>query len=264
VINGLGAVQDVLVVGGSSEIAAAILVELNKKGRLRRVVLAGRSSDPTAGGSLRTELASVDVQALSLDLTSTGSIAAAVNSTWGDGFDVVVLAAGVLPDQATAEQDPQVAVGAALVNYVGQLEAGTAAMAQFRRQGRGVLVTISTVAVERPRADNFVYGSGKAGLDYWATGLADTVDGKAIRVLVVRPGMVRTRMSRHLPEAPMTCDAEDVAKAVAKHLVRGPSTVWVPGKLRWVMAVLRHLPRPIFRRLSSSRSTPSGNEAAPR
>jgi decaprenylphospho-beta-D-erythro-pentofuranosid-2-ulose 2-reductase len=263
VINGLGAVQDVLVVGGSSEIARAILRQLGSKNRLRRVVLAGRSLDDSATQA-RTELPGADVRVLSLDLTRTGSIASVIETEWGSGFDVVLLSAGVLPDQETAERDPATAVNAALVNYVGQLEAGTATMAKFRNQGHGVLVVISSVAVERPRADNFVYGSGKVGFDYWATGLADTVDGQAIRVLVVRPGMVRTKMSRHLPEAPMTCDPDDVAKAVTKHLLRGPSTVWVPGKLRWVMAVLRHLPRPIFRRLGSARSTPSGNQADPR
>jgi len=263
VIDGLGAVQDVLVVGGSSEIANAIVTELAGKRRLRRVVLAGRSAD-AAVASMRTANPGFDVQSLSLDLTKTGSIAAAVNAGWGGGFDVVLLAAGVLPDQSLAEREPATAVDAALVNFVGQLEAGTAAMNKFREQGRGVLVVISSVAVERPRVDNFVYGSGKAGLDFWANGLADSVDGKAIRVLVVRPGMVRTRMSRHLPEAPMTCDAVDVAKAVAKNLVHGPTTVWVPGRLRWVMAVLRHLPRPIFRKLSPTGSAPGGKAADPR
>ena len=262
-IDGLGAVQDVLVVGGSSEIANAIVTELATKRRLRRVVLAGRSVD-VAVASMRAANPGLDVQSMSLDLTKSGSIAAAVNAGWGSGFDVVLLAAGVLPDQTTAERDPAIAVDAALVNFVGQLEAGTAAMNEFRNQGRGVLVVISSVAVERPRVDNFVYGSGKAGLDFWANGLADSVDGKAIRVLVVRPGMVRTRMSRHLPEAPMTCEPSDVAKAVAKNLVRGPSTIWVPSRLRWVMAVLRHLPRPIFRRLSPSASDPSGKAEDPR
>lgn len=262
-IDGLGAVQDILVVGGSSEIAHAIVVELAVKKRLRKVVLAGRSVD-LAVSSMRNLMPDVDVQAMSLDLTKTGSIAVALSAGWGSGFDVVLLAAGVLPDQTMAERDPAVAVDAALVNFVGQLEAGTLAMTKFREQGRGVLVVISSVAVERPRVDNFVYGSGKVGLDYWANGLADSVDGKAIRVLVVRPGMVRTRMSRHLPEAPMTCDPSDVAKAVAKSLVRGPSTVWVPSRLRWVMALLRHLPRPIFRKLSPSSSEPSGIAADPR
>jgi len=250
VIDGLGAVQDVLVIGGSSEIAQAVVAELAVKRRLRKVVLAGRSVDSTVA-SLRSSLPDVDVQALSLDLTKTGSIAAVINSGWGSGFDVVLLAAGVLPDQSIAKHESAIAVDAALVNYVGQLEAGTAAMSKFREQGRGVLVVISSVAVERPRVDNFVYGSGKVALDYWANGLADSVDGKAIRVLVVRPGMVRTRMSRHLPEAPMTCDPSDVAKAVAKNLVRGPSTVWVPGRLRWVMSVLRHLPRQVFLRVAT-------------
>lgn len=257
-IDGLGAVQDVLVVGGSSEIAGAIVTELAGKRRLRRVVLAGRSMD-SAVASMRHSIPGTEVQGLSLDMTDTGLIAASVHGCWGHGFDVVMLAAGVLPDQATAEREPADAVDSALVNYVGQLEAGIAAMSKFHEQGRGILVVISSVAVERPRADNYIYGSGKAALDFWARGLADRVDGKAIRVLVVRPGMVRTRMSRHLPEAPMTCNPEDVAKAVARNLVRGADVVWVPGRLRWVMAVLRHLPRPVFRRLS-----PSGKAGAPR
>ena len=262
-IDGLGAVQDILVVGGSSEIAHAIVAELGVKKRLRKVVLAGRSMGSVVE-SMRNLMPEVDIQAMSLDLTQIGSIAERLNAGWGSGFDVVLLAGGVLPDQQVAESDPAVAVDAALVNFVGQLEAGTAAMTKFRGQGHGVLVVISSVAVERPRVDNFVYGAGKVGLDFWANGLADSVDGRAIRVLVVRPGMVRTRMSRHLPEAPMTCDPSDVAKVVAKNLVRGPSMVWVPSRLRLVMAVLRHLPRPIFRKLSPSRPEPGGNAADPR
>jgi decaprenylphospho-beta-D-erythro-pentofuranosid-2-ulose 2-reductase len=252
VINGLGAVQSVLVVGGASEIGLATVRRLASKGRLQRVVLAGRPSDrlEEAHRQLAAELRGAAVETASMDLTRIGGIADIVDGLWQGGIDVVVLAAGVLPDPDEAARDPRVAVHAANVNYVGQLEAGTAALAAMQRQGHGSLVVISSVAAERPRKDNFVYGSSKVGLDAWATGAADALSGSPIRVVVVRPGMVRTRMSAGMPEAPMTCDADDVAKVAAKAAVRGPTTVWVPGKLRYVMSVLRHLPRPIFRRLS--------------
>ena len=100
-----------------------------------------------------------------------------------------------------------------------------------------------------------MYGAAKAGLDAWANGLADSVHGLPIRVLVVRPGMVRTKMSAGLPEAPFTCDPDVVGRAVLRRLNKGPALIWVPGKLRIVMSVLRHLPRFVFRRLSRGVNT---------
>lgn len=259
-INGLGAVQSVMVVGGASEIGVAVVRRFAEKGRLRRVVLAGRPGERIEGArrELAEDLRDVTVEVAPLDLTTIGTIGDAVDGAWRDGIDIVVLSGGVLPDAEDAARDPRVAVHAATVNYVGQLEAGTAALAAMHRQGHGSLVVISSVAAERPRKDNYVYGSTKAGLDAWATGAADACAGSPIRVVVVRPGMVRTRMSAGMPEAPMTCDAEDVAKAAARAAVRGPTTVWVPGKLRYLMMVLRHLPRPVFRRLSPGGKAEAG------
>ena len=83
--------------------------------------------------------------------------------------------------------------------------------------------------------------------------VADALADEPIRVLVVRPGMVRTRMSAGHKEAPLTCDPEDIADAVANNLLRGPATVWVPAPLRFMMSGLRHAPRPVFRRVSKMR-----------
>ncbi len=259
-INGLGAIQSVMVVGGTSEIGLATVRRFADKGRLQRVVLAGRPSDrlDAAQRALAGELHGVTVETVAMDLEQVGTVADAVANAWKGGIDVVLLSAGVLPDPDEAASDSRVAVHAANVNYVGQMEAGTAALAAMQRQGHGSLVVISSVAAERPRKDNYVYGSTKAALDAWANGAADALASSPIRVVVVRPGMVRTRMSAGMPEAPMTCDADDVAKAAAKAAVRGPATVWVPGKLRYLMSVLRHLPRPIFRRLSPGGKAEAG------
>jgi decaprenylphospho-beta-D-erythro-pentofuranosid-2-ulose 2-reductase len=117
-------------------------------------------------------------------------------------------------------------------------------------QGHGTIVVLSSVAGERVRASNFVYGASKAGLDGFAQGLGDSLRGTGVEVLVVRPGFVHTRMTAGLDAAPLATTPEAVAKAVVEGLARGSHTVWVPAALRFVMIALRHLPRPIFRRLN--------------
>src|SRR5205807_2029078 len=99
------------------------------------------------------------------------------------------------------------------------------------------------------RRANFVYGSSKAGLDAFAQGLRDSLVGTGVDVVVVRPGFVHTKMTAGMKAAPFATTPEAVAAAIAGALRSVPHTVWVPSQLRYVMAVLRHLPRPVFRRL---------------
>jgi len=94
-----------------------------------------------------------------------------------------------------------------------------------------------------------VYGSAKAGLDSLCIGLGDELSGSGASVLVVRPGFVRTKMTRGRAPAPLATTPDVVARAVAAQLTRGSRTIWVPSPLRVVMAVVRQLPRPLFRRL---------------
>jgi decaprenylphospho-beta-D-erythro-pentofuranosid-2-ulose 2-reductase len=110
-------------------------------------------------------------------------------------------------------------------------------------------VVLSSVAGERGRASNFVYGSTKAGVDTFAQGLGDSLRRDGVRVVVVRPGFVHTRMTAGLPPPPLSCSPDDVGRAVLRALRTGQETVWVPASLRVVMSGLRHLPRAVFRRL---------------
>ena len=252
-IDGLGNVQSVILIGGTSEIGIATLREMGKRKRLQRIVLCGRQSEnlQRTAEILAVDFANTKIELVPMDLLNSGTLSLVVEEIFDAGrIDVVVLAAGVLPDASRAMDDAEYAVESAKVNFLGPLEIGTTALDRFKKQGHGTLVVISSVAAERPRKDNYVYGSAKAGIDAWANGAADAIAGTAVRVLVVRPGMVRTRMSAGIPEAPLTSNPEDVAKVVIRRLSRGPVTVWVPGKLRWLMFVLRHLPRPIFRKIS--------------
>jgi len=116
-------------------------------------------------------------------------------------------------------------------------------------QGHGAIVLLSSVAGERARKSNFVYGSSKAGIDAYYQGLADSLAGTGVQVLVVRPGFVVSKMTEGMSPAPLSTTPEAVAAAIARGLERGSTTVWVPPVMRLVMAGLRHLPRPVFRRL---------------
>ena len=104
-------------------------------------------------------------------------------------------------------------------------------------------------AAIRPRRANFVYGATKAGLDAFARGLADSLHGSGVRLLLVRPGFVIGRMTRGLRPAPLATTPAAVGRAVAAGLARDAAVVWVPPVLRVFAVALRLIPRPIWRRL---------------
>jgi decaprenylphospho-beta-D-erythro-pentofuranosid-2-ulose 2-reductase len=241
----------VLVIGGSSEIAAAISNELAIAG-ISNAVLAGRSSSAldAAADELRAAGAA-RVETLPLDALDTDGHGPALQRAFeilGE-VDVAVLAVGVLGDRGGLPDDIPAAVDVLRVNTVG---AGSLLMETarlMRSQGRGTIVVLSSVAAERPRASNAVYCASKAGLDALASALDDELRAEGVRVMLVRPGFVRTRMTAGLPEPPFATTAAVVARETSRGLQRDARTVWAPSRLRWVMAGLRMLPRAIFRRL---------------
>ena len=171
-----------------------------------------------------------------------------VAAHYGD-IDVVLLAFGVLGDQRRAEDDVEHALEIVRTNYVGAVSAGLEVARMLREQGHGTLVVFSSVAGERARRANFVYGSSKAGLDAFAQGLGDRLVGSGVRVLVVRPGFVHTKMTAGRQPAPFSTTSEAVATATVEAIAARRELIWVPSVLRWFMALLRHLPREVFRRL---------------
>lgn len=247
--DALGRPDAVLVLGGSSDIATALLRRLVDAGT-RRVVLAGR--DPDALRARAERFAPAAVSVLPFDAEDPAGHAATVDAAFAGGdLDLVVLAFGQLGDQQRAEADPSHAVTLATVNYVGAVSAGLHVARRLREQGHGTLVVLSSVAGERARRSNFVYGSTKAALDGFCQGLGDALEGTGVEVVVVRPGFVHTKMTEGRTAPPLATTPEAVADAVAAGLATGRHTVWVPGTFRWVMSVFRHLPRPLWRRLSA-------------
>ena len=249
--DGLGWPQSVLVLGGASDIALATVRRL-VAARARTVVLAGRrpealedaAADLRGLGAERVEAVPFDAD----DTASHGAFADDVFTRFGD-IDVVLVAFGVLGRQDECEGDPQAAVDLLRTNFVGAASVGLHLTRHLRRQGHGTLVVLSSVAGERARRSNFVYGSSKAGLDAFFQGLGDSLVGSGVKVLIVRPGFVHTKMTAGLPNVPLSTTPEKVADVIVRALETGAEEVWAPPALRYVMAGVRHLPRPVFRRL---------------
>lgn len=247
-MDALNRPQCVLLLGATSDLGQAICRRW--EGSLTRLLLAGRPSGHRDELVEQWRARGVDTIAVDFDADDPSAHAAIVAEAFAGGdVDVVMLAFGVLGDQATFEADPAAAAAAATTNYAGAVSSGLAAATELERQGHGALVVLSSVAGLRARRSNYVYGSTKAGLDALASGLADRLSGSGAHVLIVRPGFVRTSMTEGLPEAPLAVDADQVADAVVAALAKHRRVVYVPGAMRAVMLALRAVPGPVFRRL---------------
>jgi decaprenylphospho-beta-D-erythro-pentofuranosid-2-ulose 2-reductase len=252
--NALGAVQSAVVLGGGSEIAHATMRTLVARG-CRTVLLGVR--DPNAVASQVHELTSAGattVRTFPFDATDTTTHQSTIEQCFAaTDVDLVLIAFGVLGHGAGIDTDPNAAVQAVTTNYVGAVSSGLAAAACLREQGHGTIVVLSSVAGERARRSNFVYGSSKAGLDAFAQGLGDALAGTGVRVIVVRPGFVHSKMTKGLDPAPFATTPDAVAHAITEALASGKQIVWVPSMLRLLTMIFRHLPRSVWRKVSANR-----------
>jgi len=246
--NALGEAQTIVLLGGTSDIGRAIVAELITPST-STVVLAGRRPGDITPGELGRPGVTLDTVAFDAAATvSHAAFVADLVARHGD-LDIVIVAFGQLAEQAELDEDPARAAELVHVNYTGAVSISLAVAAQFRRQGHGRLVVLSSVAGERVRKANYVYGSSKAGLDGFAQGLGDALAGTGASVLVVRPGFVHSRMTQGHKAAPFATTPGAVATATVAALRRNRRTVWVPATLRPVFTVFRHLPGAVWRRL---------------
>lgn len=246
--NALKEPQTIVLLGATSEIGRAIVDEL-LSGASKTLVLACRRPDDAQPE--RFARAGLEVVVERFDAADTASHEAFVRDLaerFGD-IDTAIVAFGVLGSQADFDTDSQAAVEAIHVNYTGAVSVCLELAARMRRQGHGQIVILSSVAGERVRAANYVYGSSKAGLDGFAQGLGDAVDGSGVTVTVVRPGFVHSKMTRGMKSAPFSLTPRQVAEHAVPGIRAGRHTVWTPPILRYVFMILRHTPRWLFRRL---------------
>lgn len=251
--NAFGQPQSVIVFAGSSDIARALTKRLCAA-RAHTVVLAGRNEQLL--DEARSEALSHgarQVNAVIFDARDPSNAERIVNESFEKvkgTVDLVVIAVGQLGDQEQFENDATLVGDMMSVNFTWPV----AALAQIRnlmvRQGSGRIVVLSSVAAVRVRRAKYLYGGAKAGLDRLCVGLADSLEGTGVSLQLVRPGHVRSKMTIGAKEPPFATDVDDVADDVMKGLAERTPIIWSPPILRYLFFVLRHLPAPLWRKVT--------------
>jgi decaprenylphospho-beta-D-erythro-pentofuranosid-2-ulose 2-reductase len=257
VFDAVGNPQTILLLGGTSEIGLAIC-ERYLQDAPARIVLADLPNHPKRGEAIAAMEAAgaKSVAWVDFDGVKSDTHPEVIDAAWASGdVDVAIVAFGLLGDAEELWQNQRKAVQIAEINYTAAVSVGVLVGEKMRAQGSGRIIAMSSAAGERVRRSNFVYGSTKAGLDGFYLGLGEALREFGVRVLVIRPGQVRTSTTvahwkaTGAKEAPLTVDKEYVANLAVTASAKGKELVWAPGAFRYVMMVLRHVPRPIFRKL---------------
>lgn len=250
--NAFGQPQNVVVFGGSSDIARAITKKLCAA-RASTVVLAGRNQallDDAAHEA--RDFGATTTSTVIFDAEDPGDAARCVTEAFGHvagPVDLVIIAVGLLGVQSEFENDPVMATRMMNVNFTWPVTALTEIRRRLIAQGSGRILVISSVASVRVRRTMYFYGGAKAGLDRLCDAMADSLEGTGVTLQLLRTGVVRTKMTKGHAEPPFTTGPNDVAQYVMKGLASGERVIWSPPILRYVYMILRHLPRPIWHKV---------------
>jgi decaprenylphospho-beta-D-erythro-pentofuranosid-2-ulose 2-reductase len=238
----------VLILGGTSTIARAIAAELAARGF--DLALAGRDAAELAAGAADLRLRhGITTSVHLIDALAVESHAAALAPCLTPDLRGVVLAFGYLGDQRRAETDAVEARRILDTNLTGCITALNAVAAHLAETGGGFVCALSSVAGDRGRRSNYVYGAAKAGLTAYLSGLRSRFASAGVRVLTVKAGVVDTRMSVGMPGAGLAASPASVARAIVRAILRGRDVVYVPWFWRWIMLVIRLIPERIFKKL---------------
>lgn len=252
--NVLARPQNVVVLGGSSEIARALTKKLCLA-RAHTVVLAGRNqalldaaaSEAHEYGATRTEIVLFDAE----DPSNAARTVSEAFEKVGDPVELVVMAVGAVGHQFEDENDAEQSARMMTVNVTWPV----AALAEVRRrlvaQGSGQILVMSSAAAIRVRRVSYLYSGAKAGLDRLCVCLAESLEGTGVRLQILRPAAVRTRMTLNMAPTPFTTGPNEVADNVVRALGGERLVIWSPPILRYVFVLVRLMPTPLWRRLAN-------------
>ena len=247
-----GRPRTILVLGGGSDIGLAIAHALVARG-VRAVILAARHPEALDASVAALRAAGAAVETIAFDAEQIGTHEAVVAHAFeraralGGDVDVALLAFGLLDARPVLEESPAEAGRVAMVNFAGAVSSGLAIAQRLSGQGHGTLVVLSSLAGQRARPSIAAYAAAKAGLDAFADALDEALYGSGARVMTVRPGWVRSKMTAARRSVPLAVTPDRVVADVLRGLDRGARVVWTPGVVRYVAAVMRLLPRRLFR-----------------
>lgn len=240
----------VLVLGSSSAIAEQIGRLLASVGTIFYLTarnidrLEAVAADLRVRGAVRVETARLDVT----DVSALTGLVSDVSEELG-GLDTVIVAAGLLPDQARVNNDSDLLRGTMEVNAVSAMVVLNEAAALFEQQSHGQIVAIGSVAGDRGRATNAAYGAAKGALEIFMSGLRQRLHKSGVQVLLVKPGFVDTPMTADFTKGPLWASPKRAAKDIVRAMEKGRSVIYTPWYWRWIMLVIRYFPESIFVRL---------------
>ncbi|MFN3522310.1 MAG: SDR family NAD(P)-dependent oxidoreductase [Phenylobacterium sp.] len=242
--------RGVVILGAASAMAEATARLYAAQGA--RLMLVGRNAERL--GVLAADLSArgasaVEVEALDLAHPADARAQLADMARRIGGADDVLVFYGVLADQARAETDLAYARQTLQANFASAAEWCLAAADLLQAQGRGALVVVGSVAGDRGRQSNYVYGAAKAGLGVLVQGIAHrlALRGGGARAVLVKPGFVDTPMTAHLPKGgPLWAKPEAIAKVVRRAADRGGAVVYAPWFWRFILLIIRLVPEPVF------------------
>lgn len=242
----------VAIFGATSGIASAVARRLAEAGA--RLVLVGRDAAGLEGmaADLRVRGAA-EVAVRQADFAATADLPGVAAAAWEafGGLDLALVAYGTLPDQAAAEADWRAAEAALQVNFVSPCLLCGLLAARFEASRAGTLAVITSVAGDRGRRSNYVYGAAKGGLQRYLEGLRHRLHGAGVAVLDIRPGFVSTRMTEHLARGgPLWAEPDQVANNILRAIEKRREVLYTPWFWQGIMAAVRGLPRPLFHRTS--------------
>ena len=240
----------VLIFGATSAIVEATARRFADAGDA--LFLVGRSEsrlqavadDLLVRGAARTEIAVLDA----LDFERQEQVVAAAADFLG-GIDMVLIGYGTLPDQQAAEADAELVRQSLEINAVSTLCLMTRLANELERAGSGTMAVISSVAGDRGRRSNYVYGAAKTSIDHFADGLRCRFAGSNVRIVTIKPGFVDTPMTAEFRKGFLWASPKAVAAGIHSAMLRGREVVYVPWFWRWIMFAIRIIPGWLFRRL---------------
>jgi short-subunit dehydrogenase len=240
----------VLIVGATSAIAAETARAYAAYGA--RLFLTGRNAErlSAVAEDLRVRGAAA-VETAVLDVTDRRRGAEVMEAAWSafGGLDVALLAHGVLPDQARCQASADDAVAALDVNFASTVALLTPLANRFEASRAGCLAVIGSVAGDRGRQSNYVYGAGKGGVDRFLEGLRNRLFRSGVAVVTLKPGFVDTPMTAGVPHGPLFASAHRAGRAIHRAIERRRDVAYIPWFWRPIMAVVRALPEAVFKRL---------------
>lgn len=242
--------KTVMIAGATSAIARGIAVGFARRGYA--VVLAGRDMEET--GRIAADLSvryGVASRAVAFDATDPQSHGRFVETLFGHGpeLDGVVICFGLLGDQTTATGDPTAAKQIIDVNYTGAVTLLTPIANRFERRGSGFIAALSSVAGDRGRQSNYVYGSAKGALALFLQGLRQRLSKKNVTVTTIKPGFVDTRMTYGMPGLFLVADPADIGERAVKAILAGKPVVYLPWFWKFIMLIIKSIPEKIFMKL---------------